>query len=192
MYFDDSNIPKCSSHLCCTGYNFASHSLLTSSLHIHTVTLKYVCASAASYPNNVYDYPSFIRYCTGSQTIVACLVPPCLCSHLRRVYMCMFIIIFPRNVSFRGYYVFDSNAAAAAAAPPPPRRRRPPHYFVVSAITFEGFKLRSSNLTHALFIQISRTSSITDIVVQSKMAAILSKKFQKKKKLRIDLKWQEL
>ena len=26
------------------------------------------------------------------------------------------IIIFPRNVSFRGYYVFVSNAAAAAAA----------------------------------------------------------------------------
>ena len=53
------------------------------------------------------------------------------------------------------------------------RRRRPPpprHNFVVSAITFEGFKLCSSNLTHALFIQISRTSSITDIVVQSKMA----------------------
>ena len=30
------------------------------------------------------------------------------------------VIIFPRNVSFRGYYVFDSNAAAAAAPPPPP------------------------------------------------------------------------
>ena len=57
MYFYDSNVPKCSSHLCCIGSNFASHSLLTSSLHIHTVTLKYVCASAASYPNNVYDYP---------------------------------------------------------------------------------------------------------------------------------------
>ena len=56
-YFDDSNVPKCSSHLCCTGYNFAPHSLLTSSLHIHTVTLKYVCASAASYPNNVYFSP---------------------------------------------------------------------------------------------------------------------------------------
>ena len=74
------------------------------------------------------------------------------------------------------------------------RRRRPPHNFIVSAITFEGFKLRSSNLTHALFIQISRTSSITDIVVQSKMAAggHFVQKFQKKKKLRIDLKWQEL
>ena len=43
--------------------------------------------------------------------------------------------------------------------------------FVVSAITFEGFKLRSSNLTHALLIQISRTNSIIDIVVPSKMAA---------------------
>ena len=86
------------------------------------------------------------------------------------------LIIFPRNVSFRGYYAFVSNAAAA----PPPR-----HNFVVSAITFEGFKLRSSNLTHALFIQISRTSSITDIVVQSKMAAggHFVQKFQKKIKV---------
>ena len=84
----------------------------------------------------------------------------------------------------------------STATQPPHRRRRrpPPHHFVVSAITFEGFKLRSSNLTHALFIQISRTSSITDIVVQSKMAAggHFVQKFQKKKKLRIDLKWQEL
>ena len=79
------------------------------------------------------------------------------------------VIIFPRNVSFRGYYVFAPSAAAAN--------------FVVSAITFEGLKLRSSNLTHALFIQISRTSSITDIVVQSKMAAggHFVHKFQKKK-----------
>ena len=64
------------------------------------------------------------------------------------------------------------------------RRRRPPrHNFVVSAITFEGYKLRSSNLTHALFIQISRTSSIPDIVVQSKMATggHFVQKFQKKK-----------
>ena len=92
------------------------------------------------------------------------------------------IIIFPRNVSFRGYYVFDSNAAAAAAPPPSAASS---HHFVVSAITFEGFKLRSSNLTHALFIQISRTSSITDIVVQSKMAAggHFVQKFQQKKKV---------
>ena len=55
-----------------------------------------------------------------------------------------------------------------SSATQPPRPRPPRHNFVVSAITFEGFKLRSSNLTHALFIQISRTSSITDIVVQSK------------------------
>ena len=49
---------------------------------------------------------------------------------------------------------------------------RPPHHiFVVSAITFEVFKLRSSNFTHALLIQISRTSSIIDIVVPSKVAA---------------------
>ena len=90
------------------------------------------------------------------------------------VFLCV-VIIFPRNVSFREYYVFVNNAAAA---PPPPR-----HNFVVSAITFEGFKQRSSNLTHALFIQISRTSSITDIVVESKMAAggHFVKKIQKKK-----------
>ena len=66
-------------------------------------------------------------------------------------------IIFPINVSFREYYVFVSNAAATTA-----------YNFVVSAITFEGFKLRSSNLTHALLIQISRTSSIFDIVIPSK------------------------
>ena len=100
----------------------------------------------------------------------------------------IFIIIFLRNVSFRGYYVFVSNAAAAPSAAAAAAN------FVVSAITFEGLKLRYSNLTHALFIQISRTSSITDIVVQSKMAAggHFVQKFQKKKKLRIDLKWQEL
>ena len=56
---------------------------------------------------------------------------------------------------------------SSATQPGPPPR----HNFVVSAITFEGFKLRSSNLTHALLIQISRTSSIIDIVVPSKIAA---------------------
>ena len=85
---------------------------------------------------------------------------------------------------------------SSATQPPrrrPPRHPPPRHNFVVSAITFEGFKLRSSNLTHALFIQISRTSLITDIVIQSKMAAggHFVKK-NKNKKLRIDLKWQEL
>ena len=52
-----------------------------------------------------------------------------------------------------------------SSATQPPR-----HNFVVSAITYERFKLRSSNLTHALLIQISRTSSIIDIVVSSKIA----------------------
>ena len=47
----------------------------------------------------------------------------------------------------------------------------PRHNFVVSAIIFEGFKLRSSNLTHALLIHMSWTSSIIDIVVPSKMTA---------------------
>ena len=65
----------------------------------------------------------------------------------------------------------------SSATQPPPRRPPPPrHKFVVSAITFEGFKLRSSNLTHALLIQIYRTSSIIDIVVPSKMS---KKKLQK-------------
>ena len=79
-------------------------------------------------------------------------------------------IIFPRNVSFREYYVFVSNAAATAASQ------------FCQRDNFEGFKLRSSNLTHALLIQISRTSSIIDIVVPSKMAAggHFVKKFQKK------------
>ena len=52
--------------------------------------------------------------------------------------------------------------------PPPPL---PPPQNFVSAITFEGFKLRSSNLTNALLVQISRTISIIDIVKPSKMAA---------------------
>ena len=97
----------------------------------------------------------------------------------------MSIYYIPEKRSFRGYYVFDSNAAAA---PPPSAAAAAAaaassHHFVVSAITFEGFKLRSSNLTHTLFIQISRTSSITDIVVQSKMAAggHFVKKLKKKK-----------
>ena len=70
----------------------------------------------------------------------------------------------------------------SATQPRPPRPPR--HNFVVSAITFEGFKLRSSNLTLALLIQISLTSSIIDIVVPSKMAA--------EKKFCINLKWPEL
>ena len=68
--------------------------------------------------------------------------------------------------------------------PPSPPLPPPRHNFIVSAITSERFKLRSSNLTHALLIQISRTSSIIDIVVPSKVA-ILSK-YLKKKKLRIE------
>ena len=80
----------------------------------------------------------------------------------------------PENVSFREYYVFVSNATAAWSA-------AASHNFV-SAITFEGFKLRSSNLTHALLIQISRTSSIIDLSSHPRWppAAILSKKFKKK------------
>ena len=95
---------------------------------------------------------------------------------------------------------------------------QPRHNFVVSAITFEGFKLHSSNLTHALLIQISRTSLIIDIVVPSKMVkkkvAYLSEMVsigdaiesylrtskmtavghfvKNKKKFRMDLKWPEI
>ena len=72
------------------------------------------------------------------------------------------------------------------SATPPPC-----HNFVVSAIIFEGFKLRSSNLTHALLIQISRTSLIIDIVIPSKMAAgghFVKQIFFKS----IDLKWPEM
>ena len=70
-----------------------------------------------------------------------------------------------------------------SSAPQPPPRGPPRHNFVVSAIPFEGFNLRSSNLTHALLIQIPRTSSIIDIVVQSKMATggHFVQKIQKKK-----------
>ena len=78
--------------------------------------------------------------------------------HIKEYYALIhiiYIIIFPRNASFREY--------------------SPRHNFVVSAITFEGFKLRSSNLTHALLIQISRTSSIIDIVVPSILSKLKKK-----------------
>ena len=58
---------------------------------------------------------------------------------------------------------------SSATQPRGPPRGPPRHNFVVSAITFEAFRLRSSNLTHALLIQISQTSSIIDIVVPSKV-----------------------
>ena len=65
------------------------------------------------------------------------------------------VIIFPKT-----YVMFSS-----ATQPP---RGPPRHNFVISAITFEGFKLRSSNLTHALLIEIEfRTSKMAD---QSEMA----------------------
>ena len=80
----------------------------------------------------------------------------------------------PEKRKFSGILCFRQQRSRRAAASV---------NFVVSVITFEGFKLRSSNLTHALFIQISRTSWITDIVVQSKMAAggHFVQKFQQKK-----------
>ena len=103
----------------------------------------------------------------------------------------------PEKRKFSGILCFRQQRSRRRPPRRPPRHppRRPPrrHNFV-RAINFEGLKLRSSNLTYVLVIQISRTSSITDIVVQSKMAAggHFVQKFQKKKKLRIDLKWQEL
>ena len=74
--------------------------------------------------------------------------------------------------------------------PPPPRRGPPPprHNFVVSAITFEGFKGFKEGFTffkldtYIILIRISRTRSIIDIVVPSKMAAgghFVKKKFKK-------------
>ena len=79
-----------------------------------------------------------------------------------------------------------------SSATQPPRGPPPRHNFVVSAITFEGFKQHSSNLTNPLLIQIYRTSSIINIVVRSKMAdgSHFVKLF--KKKFHIDLKWTEM
>ena len=85
--------------------------------------------------------------------------------------------------------MFSSATQPPRGPPPPPP---PPRHNFVSAITFEGFKLRSSNLTHALLIQISRTSSIIDIVVPSKMAAGGHFVKEIEKKSRIDLKWPEM
>ena len=42
----------------------------------------------------------------------------------------------------------------STATQPPPPRRPPRHNFVVSAITFEGFRLRSSNFTHVVGLRI--------------------------------------
>ena len=113
------------------------------------------------------------------------------------LYLYKEIIIFPRNVSFREYYVFVSNLVVVS--------------FVVvvsqfrfdSAITVEGFKLRSSNLTHALFIQISRTSSSIIVIVVpfcqklKKVADFRTwrpfcQKLKKYIKIRMDLKWPEI
>ena len=90
----------------------------------------------------------------------------------------LLIYYIPEKRKFSGIWWFSSVTQPPRGPPPPPSP--PPHNFV-SAITFEGFKLRSSNLTHALLIQISRMSSIIDIVVPSKMAASghFVKKFKK-------------
>ena len=50
--------------------------------------------------------------------------------------------MFPRNASFREYYVLSPTQPPCPPCPPCPPPR---HNFIVSAITFEGFKLRSSN-----------------------------------------------
>ena len=83
------------------------------------------------------------------------------------------VIIFPRNVKLTTQILCFRQQRSRRSRRSRRRSRRPPqhHNSAVSAITFEGFKLRSLNLTHALFIQIYRTSSIIDIVVPSKMAA---------------------
>ena len=76
----------------------------------------------------------------------------------------IYILLYSREKQVSGNIMFSS-------ATPPLLHPLLCHNFVVIAISFEGFKLHSSNLTHALLIQISRTSSIIDIVVSSKMAA---------------------
>ena len=71
--------------------------------------------------------------------------------------------------------MFSSATQPPRPPPPPPPPR---HNFVVSAITFEVFKLRS----------------IIDIVVPSEMAAggHFVKNYKKKIKIRMDLKWPEM
>ena len=77
----------------------------------------------------------------------------------------------------------------SSATQPPPCDN-----FVVSAITFEWFKLRSLNWIHALLIQISRTSSIIDIVVPFKMTVggHFFKKSQKQSCVSIGELWSKV
>ena len=102
-----------------------------------------------------------------------------------KAFLVLHWLLYSRETQVSGNIMFSS----ATQPPPPPR-----HNFVVSAITFEGFKLRYSNLKHALLIQISRTRSIIDIVVQSKMAAgsYFVDTNSKQKSWNIDLKWPEM
>ena len=99
----------------------------------------------------------------------------------------------PEKRKFSGILCFRQQRSHCRVVRRHRRRPPPPCHNFVSAITFEGSKLRSSNLTHALLIQIYRTSSIIDIVVPSKMAAggHFVKNFTQKK-LCIDLKWPEM
>ena len=77
----------------------------------------------------------------------------------------------------------------------PSRSLRPPRYnFVVSAITFEGFKLRSSNLTHAI-----SHPNISDKFdnchcrpIQNGLRRSFSQNNSNRNKFRIDLKWPEM
>ena len=105
--------------------------------------------------------------------------------------VCNIFNFSPFLVFFRSHYIPEKRKFSGILYF---RQLRPPlrHNFVVSAITFEGFKLHSSNLTHALLIQIFWTSSIIDIVVPSIMAGgghFVIKKF---KKFCIDLKCPEM
>ena len=77
----------------------------------------------------------------------------------------------------------------SSAMQPPPR-----HNFVVSAITFEGFRLRSSNLTHAL-----THPNISDEFdnwhcrpIQNGRRWLFCQFFFKYKKFCINLKWPEM
>ena len=111
---------------------------------------QFVLWSHESDPRHVLEKYIKRVHCTSYVLISA------VCVWIEPIYLCHIVLsnYIPEKRKFSGILCFRQQHS----------RRR-----VVSAITFEGFKLHSSNLTHALLIQIYRT--IIDIVVPSKMAA---------------------
>ena len=88
MYFVDSNVPRCSSNVWCTGSNFASHSLLlklTSSLPRHTLT-KYVCYISPEQCAVVYHVLYWVR-------CHSCMLGPTLFMQSSPVSMCIHVLI---------------------------------------------------------------------------------------------------